>query len=122
MNAALLRYGFLSLLVFIILAAFISLKIHLKPFLTYLVAINGSGFLIFSLDKLSALRSWMRAPEFLLHFLELLGATPAILLAQQLLWHKSTKRSYQIIFWLIVVIQAGSLYLIYYTDLLKMLF
>ena len=38
-----------------------------------------------------------------LHLLELLGGWPGALLAQRRLRHKCSKRSYQIVFWLIVL-------------------
>lgn len=38
-----------------------------------------------------------------LHAVELLGGWPGALLAQQLLRHKTKKTSYQVVFWLIVL-------------------
>ena len=122
MKSAFSRYFTLSLLLFLISFALLSLRLHLNPIISYLIAVNITGFFVFSFDKLAALKSFQRAPELLLHLIELFGATPAMLLAQQLFWHKSTKRSYQISFWLIVVLQIAVLYLIYYTDLLKLIF
>ena len=45
-----------------------------------------------------------RIPEQTLHLLEILGGWPAAFLAQRVLRHKSSKVSYQIAFWLIVLL------------------
>ena len=46
-----------------------------------------------------------------LHEVEILGGWPGALLAQQLLRHKTKKTSYQVVFWLIVLMHQ-----IYWVD------
>lgn len=53
-------------------------------------------------DKRQAQRKGNRIPEKVLHLLELIGGWPAAYIAQQTLRHKTSKRSYRIIYWLIV--------------------
>jgi uncharacterized membrane protein YsdA (DUF1294 family)/cold shock CspA family protein len=55
-------------------------------------------------DKRSALRSGWRTPEARLHLVELLGGWPGALIAQQAFRHKTRKLSFQLVFWLIVVV------------------
>ena len=49
---------------------------------------------------------WLRVPERLLHFLAFAGGTPFALLAQQLLRHKTVKRSFRVVFWVVAVAQV----------------
>ncbi len=77
---------------------------------------------MYALDKFLAKRSWLRVPESLLHLSAFAGATPAAILAQQLFWHKTTKRRFQVMFWLIALVQVSLLYVIVYTDLLQNIF
>jgi uncharacterized membrane protein YsdA (DUF1294 family) len=68
----------------------------------YLAVINLLTFLFNFSDKRKARNKGWRVPESQLHLLELLGGWPAALLSQRILRHKTSKLSYQIIFWLIV--------------------
>ena len=97
-------------------------RIHLQSVWAYVATINVVGFVMYGLDKFLAKRSWLRVPESLLHILAFAGATPAAIVAQQLFWHKTTKRSFQVMFWFIALLQAGLLYVIFYTDLLQNIF
>ena len=76
----------------------------------YFLAVNFVvGFLYF-LDKIIAgKRGIVRVPELILHTLALLGGSPMALLAQKLFRHKISKRSFIVVYWLIVLIQAGAL-------------
>jgi uncharacterized membrane protein YsdA (DUF1294 family)/cold shock CspA family protein len=58
---------------------------------------------VYSCDKHAAQRGLRRTPEKRLHLLEALGGWPGALFAQIFYRHKKQKRSYQIVFWLIVV-------------------
>lgn len=55
-------------------------------------------------DKRQAQAGGQRIPEKLLHLSELLGGWPGALVAQQLWRHKTRKLSYQLVFWLIVLL------------------
>ena len=54
-------------------------------------------------DKRQAQSSAQRIPEKVLHLLELIGGWPAAYIAQQQFRHKTSKRSYRIVYWLIIV-------------------
>lgn len=122
MGPAFIRYGLMSVVLFALLMILLQFRIHLRPILAYGVAINLVGFVMYALDKMLAKQGWLRVPEILLHILVLLGATPAGILAQQLFWHKTTKRSFQIAFWSIAFFQVVVVYVIIYTDFLQMIF
>ncbi|KPZ15695.1 putative family protein [Pseudomonas syringae pv. viburni] len=48
-----------------------------------------------------------RTPENVLHTVELLGGWPGALLAQQVFRHKTRKVSFQVVFWLIVLVHQA---------------
>ena len=55
----------------------------------------------------AALKQRWRTPETTLHLFELAGGWPGALLAQQAFRHKTRKPSYQVAFWLIVVLHQA---------------
>jgi len=73
-----------------------------------LVAINVATFALYAYDKAVAGSSAGRVPEAVLHAAALCGGSPAALIAQQALRHKTAKRPFQITFWTIVVIQGAA--------------
>lgn len=75
-------------------------------------------FIAYALDKHAAQGNAWRIPEANLHLLELAGGWPGALIAQQLLRHKTSKRSYRIAFWLMVALHVGILACWAYRDIL----
>ena len=73
-----------------------------------LFGVNLATFGQYAYDKRAAQRDDWRIPEAVLHGHALLGGSPAALLAQQTLRHKTRKTSFQFVFWLIVALQAGA--------------
>ncbi len=61
-------------------------------------------FIAYKRDKQAAINETRRTPETRLHLYEFLGGWPGGLIAQKILRHKNRKPSYQIEFWLIVII------------------
>jgi uncharacterized membrane protein YsdA (DUF1294 family) len=58
----------------------------------------------YQVDKRRAEEGLWRVPEAHLHLLEVLGGWPGAFLAQRRLRHKCSKRSYQVAFWMIVLV------------------
>lgn len=76
----------------------------------YLVLINGLTFFLYWHDKRAAQRPGAsRVPEATLLMVGFLGGTPAALVAQRLLRHKTRKQSFQLKFWAITFVQLGLL-------------
>jgi len=121
-SPAFIRYALMSVLMFALAIFLLKFRLHLQAFLAYALAINAVGFLLYILDKGLSLKGWLRVPESLLYLVTFLGATPAAIVAQQLFWHKTTKRSFQIIFWSIALVQTAGIYIVVYTDLLQNIF
>ena len=65
-------------------------------------------WLLYAADKRAAQGRRRRVPEVHLHALELAGGWPGALLAQRMLHHKSRKRSYQAVFWIVVALNVSA--------------
>jgi len=64
------------------------------------------AFLAYSIDKSAARAGKRRIPEATLHSFSLLGGWPGAIVAQRWLHHKSSKTSFQIIFWATVALNV----------------
>ncbi len=111
-------YFIFSIAAFVIVICSIFYMRHQYPLYgiwAYLIAVNVCTMIFYAYDKIISSTKSVRVPERVLHFLTLAGGTPAALLSQKMFHHKSIKRSFQIQFWVIVVIQLLVLFLwIYY--------
>ncbi len=89
--------------------------------LLYFLAINFTVGSLYFYDKVNSVRGGgdlgykviagnnksTRVPEMILHTLALLGGSPTALISQKLFRHKISKKSFIIIYWLIVLLQSG---------------
>lgn len=83
-------------------------KVPVQVFLAF-AGMSAVAFVLYGLDKWAAKRGAQRTPESTLHLCALLGGWPAALLAQQVFRHKSIKRSFQGVFWSMVILNCGAL-------------
>ena len=72
-------------------------------------ALNLLTFALYARDKHAARTGQWRTPENTLHLLSLLGGWPAAWVSQRVLRHKTAKRSFQLVFWLTVVVNLAVL-------------
>ncbi len=72
-------------------------------------AVSLVAFVMYWIDKRAATRGAQRTPENTLHLFELCCGWPGALLAQQVFRHKTRKVSYQVLFWLAVIVNVGAL-------------
>jgi uncharacterized membrane protein YsdA (DUF1294 family) len=70
----------------------------------HVLAVSALTFCVYGQDKKRARGRGWRVSEFTLHFLEAIGGWPGAFLAQHWFRHKISKLSYQIAFWLIVLV------------------
>ncbi|MDH3891849.1 MAG: cold shock and DUF1294 domain-containing protein [candidate division Zixibacteria bacterium] len=77
--------------------------------LAYLLSINVVTFILYGYDKYIAGRAGLRVPEIVLYLLAFLGGSPAVLAGQRIFRHKTIKRSFQFVYWTIVVLQVAVL-------------
>jgi uncharacterized membrane protein YsdA (DUF1294 family) len=68
------------------------------------LAVSFFTFLAYGSDKRRAEAGKWRIPESTLHVAELAGGWPGAFLAQRTFRHKTSKLSYQIVFWIIVLV------------------
>jgi uncharacterized membrane protein YsdA (DUF1294 family)/cold shock CspA family protein len=68
-------------------------------------ALSLVTFGIYGYDKAQAQNNGPRVPEAVLHLLGLLGGTPGAFIAMRMFHHKTSKQSFQTIFWLTVAVQ-----------------
>lgn len=77
-----------------------------------LAAYGGASllsFVAYGRDKLAAKRGRWRTPESTLHLIDLLCGWPGGLMAQKIIRHKSSKGSFQAMFWITVVLNVAAL-------------
>jgi uncharacterized membrane protein YsdA (DUF1294 family) len=72
----------------------------------WLVAVNGTAFGYYGVDKAQARRASRRVPELVLHGLALAGGSVGAFAGMQLFRHKTVKGRFRIVFWLIVAVQV----------------
>ncbi|HLY10099.1 MAG TPA: DUF1294 domain-containing protein [Planctomycetota bacterium] len=77
------------------------------PLIGYIVGISAATMTLYAYDKRAAVKNRMRVPERVLHGLALLGGSPAALVSQRIFRHKTSKASFRIWFWLIVLFQIA---------------
>lgn len=99
---------FLVLALLLVLPALAAPKLAewLSPWWIALCALATSGLASLNmwLDKRFALTLRSRVPEATLHLFEFTGGWPGSFLAQRFFRHKISKRGYQVIFWMIVLL------------------
>jgi uncharacterized membrane protein YsdA (DUF1294 family) len=75
----------------------------------YLVSAGLVTFLCYGFDKHQAKVNRTRIPEAVLHVCALVGGTPGAFLGRLVFRHKTVKRSFRLVFWLIVAMQGLAL-------------
>ena len=83
-------------------------KLPGKVFGFYLAA-SLAAFVFYAWDKSAAEKNHWRTKESTLHLIALAGGWPGALLAQKVLRHKSRKQSFQVVFWITVVLNCAAL-------------
>jgi uncharacterized membrane protein YsdA (DUF1294 family) len=84
------------------------LAARVPPIWAVLGAVNLATFCMYGYDKRQARRSRWRVPEAVLHTLAILGGSAGALAGQSAFRHKTRKRSFRIVFWLILLVQVGA--------------
>lgn len=95
---------------------FTTTPFHPKTLLLFLVfqlvSINLITFIAYGVDKRAAQNGAWRVPESTLHTLEFLGGWGGALFGQKIFHHKSKKKSYQTFFWMMMLFEAGLIFVI----------
>lgn len=87
----------------------------LWPVLGCYITLSALTFIAYAIDKTAARKGEWRISESTLHLLDFLGGWPGGWLAQKFLRHKSSKRSFQKVYVVTVVLNLALLvYLLFY--------
>lgn len=78
----------------------------------HLVSINLTAMLAYYIDKRAAVRHKWRVPENTLHTLEFLGGWIGAFAAQKIFRHKTVKKSYRQIFFLMIISEIAAIWII----------
>ena len=90
-------------------AAALAFGLDVHWLVAWLASVNAVTLLLYGYDKRAAMTGRLRVPERLLHLHALIGGSPAAIAAQQLFRHKAVKGSFQLVTWLIVIIQIAAI-------------
>ena len=99
-------YLVLAVFALLYLAATVLVQLPLLVAAVYGV-MSITCFAVYAIDKRAARAKAWRTPEKTLWLLGLLCGWPGALLAQQWLRHKTAKRSFQMVFWMTVVVNMA---------------
>jgi uncharacterized membrane protein YsdA (DUF1294 family) len=101
---------FLSIAPFIAAAVLTLLINALLPSLglawSWIIGVSIASFFTYGYDKSIAGRGVTRIPEVVLHLLTAVGGTIGSFAAMRIIHHKTQKTSFQLVFWVIVIIQV----------------
>jgi uncharacterized membrane protein YsdA (DUF1294 family) len=111
-NSPYKSYGIIIAIVAILIFS-IGFYFELNFWLIYFLTINLLTFIFYFYDKVISSSKMMRLPEIIFHWLTFLGGSPSAFLAQKVFHHKTRKTSFQIIFWLIVLVQIVLVIFVY---------
>lgn len=109
------RRGPVSLMPFVpalVFAVFLALAVALWGASAWWIALyagmSAVTFGMYAWDKRAAIEHAWRTRESTLQAAALLGGWPGAIAAQQLLRHKNRKPSFQLVFWLLVIVNVGA--------------
>lgn len=88
----------------------VAVAIHRLPFLVVIVYLLASciTYLAYYSDKRASSKGSWRTPESALHFYSLVGGWPGAMFAQRVFRHKTQKESFQVTFWMTVVLNCAA--------------
>jgi uncharacterized membrane protein YsdA (DUF1294 family)/cold shock CspA family protein len=73
----------------------------------WVAALSIATFGVYGWDKSQAKAGGTRVPEVVLHLLDALGGSPGGFIAMRVFHHKTSKRDFQVIYWLTVAVQVS---------------
>ncbi len=79
--------------------------LYLGPVFSWLLSANLVTFGAYGIDKFMAIKGYSRIPEIVLHTLMFCGGTPFAIVGQWLFHHKTSKKSFRRVFWLLFTLQ-----------------
>ncbi|MDK9706272.1 MAG: DUF1294 domain-containing protein [Desulforhopalus sp.] len=108
-------YSSLSVLFFFCIGYFVISKQLAPVILIAYLLLSIFTFVLYWWDKRKAQNDQRRTPEKILHFFSMIGGWPGALIAQRWLHHKSRKVSFQVVFYLTVLLNVSAISLYLYS-------
>ena len=96
--------GLVSTAALAIVAVFV---LHMRWPIALLISVNIVTFLLYGFDKRQSRGRGIRVPEKTLHLFCFVGGSPGAFLGQRVFHHKTRKGSFQLVFWVLVMVQLG---------------
>lgn len=87
-------------------------KTILLFFIFHLISINITTFVAYGVDKKAAINKTWRVPEKDLHTLEFLGGWIGAFVGQKFFKHKTSKKSFQTTYKMMIVLEFAAIYLL----------
>ncbi|NQV90217.1 DUF1294 domain-containing protein [Candidatus Uhrbacteria bacterium] len=113
------KKGILLWIIFALLGTFASKSfLNVPLFVSILLGLNSSVYLVMVIDKIQAVQSGRRLSERSLYFMTLFGSSLGMIASMYTLRHKSRKTSFQMVVWGIIILQSLILYSIYSSSLI----
>ncbi len=109
-----LKYAIIGVGAALLLLVGLSLALSTRPSMgvwlgLWVIACSIASFGIYGYDKAEAQSGGARVPEAVLHLLSAIGGSPGSFVAMRVFHHKTSKQSFQVVFWLIVAAQVALL-------------
>jgi uncharacterized membrane protein YsdA (DUF1294 family) len=109
-----LGFGSFSLVVTVVLYAFVTDRTAWHPYVTWLAALSGTTFVMYGVDKIVSPPGKIRTPENLLHGLSLAGGFLGGWLGRIVFDHKTNVQKHPAFPTILLVSAIGHCLLIYY--------
>ncbi len=74
---------------------------------SWIISVSIASFFTYGYDKSIAGHNVTRVPEVVLHLLTAVGGTIGSFAGMRIFHHKTQKKSFQLVFWVIVIIQIA---------------
>jgi uncharacterized membrane protein YsdA (DUF1294 family) len=100
-----------SAFIMLMCVAVIMGKLPMNILLIYAL-LSALTFTLYWQDKRAAIKGNRRTPESRLQIFSLVGGWPGGLIAQRVLHHKSSKKSFLFIYWLMVLLNISGLFMV----------
>ena len=100
------RFGLVALVLTAALSFTAWQQLQMDGLIAWLLAVNLVTILVYGYDKWVAGSNLTRVPERVLLVLALVGGTPGALLGMRVFHHKTSKESFRLKFWAVMLVQV----------------
>lgn len=113
------KFSVIGLFVLAVMSLLLHHYFSVHYILTYIITINTITIGFYLYDKLISKTQKERIPEIILHFLALIGGSPGAIIATTLFRHKTSKKSFMLATWTIILLQLAIVSYLAYKGVIK---